>query len=92
MKQYCRYCINLCVNNVPYCMEHEECLSESYCKHTNNCKDFVFADCEPEFQDAFAETNGYKPRKPRQPRKKDCDGQMCFFIDEDSEGGLIADD
>lgn len=23
MKQYCRYCINLCVNNVPYCMELE---------------------------------------------------------------------
>ena len=89
MKQYCRYCINLCVNNVPYCMEHKECLSESYCKHPNNCKDFVFANVEPENQDAFGETNGYKPRQPRQ---KDCDGQICLFVDDDSEGGLIADD
>lgn len=71
-------------------MEHEEVLSESYCKHTNNCKDFQFADVEPEFQDAFAETNGYKPRQPKQTKQKDCDGQICLFTDDDSEGGLIS--
>ena len=43
MKQYCRYCVELCVNNVPYCQAHEKCLSGSYCKHPNNCKDFVTA-------------------------------------------------
>lgn len=73
-------------------MEHEECLKVSYCKHTNNCKDFEFANVEPENQDAFGETNGYKPRQPRQPIQKDCDGQMCLFVDENSEGRLIADD
>lgn len=66
MKQYCRYCVNLCVNNVPYCMERKQCLSESYCKRVNNCKDFIFADTKPEYQDAFGETNGYHPRKPKE--------------------------
>ena len=33
--------------------------------HTNKCKDFHFADVEPEYQDAFGITNGYRPRKPR---------------------------
>lgn len=66
MKQYCRYCVNLCVNNVPYCMERKQCLSESYCKRPNNCKDFIFADVAPEYQDAFGETNGYHPRKPKE--------------------------
>ena len=65
MKQYCRYCVNLCVNNIPYCSEKKTGLSESYCKHPNNCKDFVFADVEPEYQDAFGETSGYHPRQPK---------------------------
>lgn len=73
MKQYCRYCVWLCVNNVPYCMAHEECMSRSSCKRPNNCKDFEFADVDPELQDAFGETNGYKPREPK---KKQCDGQI----------------
>ena len=42
-------------------------------------KDFVFADVEPEYQDAFGETNGYKPRQPRQPRQKQIDGQISLF-------------
>lgn len=73
MKQYCRYCVNLCVNNVPYCTIHEEFKSVSICKRSNKCKDFVFADVEPEYQDAFGETNGYKPRQ------KQIDGQMSLF-------------
>ena len=76
MKQYCRYCVWLCVNNAPYCSKHEKFMSESYCKHTNNCKDFVFADCEPEYQDAFGETNGYYPRQPRKPQIKQIDNQI----------------
>lgn len=71
MKQYCRYCVHLCVNNVPYCMAHEECMSRSSCKRPNNCKDFEFADVDPELQDAFGETNGYHPRSPRKQREKD---------------------
>lgn len=76
MKQYCRYCVYLCVNNVPYCTAHNEYRSQSSCKYPNKCKDFVFADVEPEYQDAFGETNGYKERHPR---KKQCDGQLSLF-------------
>lgn len=79
MKQYCRYCVNLCVNNAPYCDAKKQFRSTSSCKRPNNCKDFVFADVEPEYQDAFGETNGYKPRQPRQPRQEECDGQMSLF-------------
>ena len=76
MKQYCRYCAELCVNNVPYCQAKKKVMAESSCKRANKCKDFCFADVEPEFQDAFGETNGYKPRQPRQHVY---DGQMSLF-------------
>lgn len=76
MKQYCRYCIHLCVNNAPYCDALRVLRSESSCKRTNNCKHFVFADCDPEYQDAFGETNGYKPRERKQ---KQIEGQMTLF-------------
>ena len=75
MKQYCRYCVYLCVNNVPYCDAHKEFRSKSSCIHTNKCKDFIFANVEHEYQDAFGETNGYHPRSPR---KTQYDGQMSF--------------
>ena len=70
MKQYCRYCVYLCVNNVPYCDVKNEVRSESACKRPNNCKDFILCESEPEYQDAFGETNGYHPRssKPKKPR------------------------
>lgn len=74
MKQYCRYCVELCVNNVPYCQAKEKVLSRSYCMHTNNCKDFRFADVEPEYQDAFGITNGYRPRKPKHSQQ--IEGQL----------------
>lgn len=57
-------------------MIHEKCKSVSSCKRPNKCKDFVFADVESEYQDAFGETNGYKPRQPKQ---KQIDGQMRLF-------------
>ena len=77
MKQYCRYCIHLHVNNFPYCSKKEKQMSESSCKKTNRCEDFEFADCEPEYQDAFMEnTKGYHPRKAKEPIQKQCEGQM----------------
>lgn len=79
MKQYCRYCVNLCVNNVPYCMEKKQCLSVSYCKHPNNCKEFIFANVEPEYQDAFGETNGYKPRSKTKRQTWEQIGQLSLF-------------
>ena len=76
-KQYCRYCIHLHVNNYPYCDIKEDVLAVSSCKKPNKCKDYAFADCDPEYQDAFMENvKGYKPREPRKPRKEQCDGQI----------------
>lgn len=66
MKQYCRYCVWLVTGNGTYCTEHEEEVSDSKAKRTNNCKDFCF--CEI---DAYAETNGYKPRKTRVSKSQD---------------------
>jgi len=77
-RQYCRYCVYLCVNNVPYCNAKKQTKSESSCKRENHCKDFVFADTDPEYQDAFGETNGYKPRKPKGSKIKQIDGQMTI--------------
>lgn len=71
MKQYCRYCVNLCVNNFPYCSAKGKALSESYCKHTNTCKEFIFADVEAEYQDAFGETGGYHERQRKERIKQD---------------------
>lgn len=80
MKQYCRYCVNLVVNNVPYCSEKKKVKGVDSCKRPNKCKNFVFADVEPEYQDAFGETNGYKERKhkERKPKEVVFDGQMTF--------------
>ncbi len=71
------------MNNVPYCDIRKEVKSISSCKCPNQCKDFTFADVEPEYQDAFGETNGYKPRERKQNKQKQYDGQMSLF--EESE-------
>ena len=72
--------MNLHVNNFPYCDVKEDVLAVSSCKKPNNCKDFDFADCEPEYQDAFMEhTKGYKPRQKKESIMKQCDGQISLF-------------
>lgn len=84
MRQYCRYCVYLCVNNVPYCDIRKEVKSISSCKYPNQCKDFLFANVEPEYQDAFGERNGYKPRERKQ---KQYDGQMNLFEESEEVNG-----
>ena len=67
MAQYCRYCTYLCVNRGPYCEVKGKLLTESSCKRPNNCENYDFVDCEPEYQDAFMENiKGYRPRKRNQ--------------------------
>lgn len=61
MKQYCRYCIHLHTPNGIWCDAKEKELEESTTKTANKCKLFEF--CEI---DAYFETEGYKPRLPRQ--------------------------
>ena len=64
MKQYCRYCIYLTVNNAPFCFMHETFMKENVCKRPNKCKDFELCKAGAEYQDAFGENlNGYKPRE-----------------------------
>ncbi|MBQ0090257.1 MAG: hypothetical protein KBT27_13105 [Prevotellaceae bacterium] len=84
MKQYCRYCTHLHVNNFPYCDVKEKELKETTCKTSNNCKDFLFADCEPEYQDAFGETKGYYPKNKHHKNqcKGQCKGQLVLQLKE----------
>ena len=79
MKQYCRYCVYLCVNNAPYCDAKKQFRSESSCKRPNNCKDFILCEAGPEYQDAFGETNGYKPRVKK--KKPEIEGQQMTIFD-----------
>ena len=72
MKQYCRYCGYLTVNNFPWCGKREEAISVETAKSPNRCHDFAY---NP--MDAFGENEkGYIPRKHR---KKQCEGQMQLF-------------
>ena len=72
MRQYCRYCGYLTVNNVPWCGKREEMISEAAAKSPNRCHDFAY---NP--MDAFQEhEKGYLPQKPG---KGQCDGQMKLF-------------
>lgn len=68
MAQYCRYCTYLVVGDANYCTAHEICMSDASAKATNKCSDFILNTI-----DAFGENEaGYKPREPK---KKVCDGQ-----------------
>ena len=60
MKQYCRYCTNLVTGNGIYCTEKKITMRESTAKSVNHCESFEFNEI-----DAFGETSGYKPRKPK---------------------------
>lgn len=79
MAQYCRYCLHLHVNNYPYCDKKDKKMAESSCKKPNSCKDFVFVDCELEYQDAFMENEkGYKPREKKEKQEEQIQGQLSF--------------
>lgn len=73
MKQYCRYCTYLYVNNFTWCQAKEKEISESKAKHENHCSDFDFNEI-----DAFGETKGYKPRQGSKKGKKP-EGQLTLF-------------
>ena len=77
MRQYCRYCGYLTVNNVPWCGKREEMISEAAAKAQNRCSDYLYNPL-----DAFGgidrdgKTHEYAPRKSKVPKKTQCDGQM----------------
>ena len=79
MKQYCRYCIHLCWNNVIWCGAHEKVKSYSSCKRPNKCKEFQLAECEPEYQDAlFENVKGYKPKSKYKKKINDGEQETMF--------------
>lgn len=71
MIQYCRYCCYLCIGDANYCSEQDRTMSEATAKSPNGCHDFAFNPI-----DAFGGNNEYKPREPK---KKQCDGQIKLF-------------
>ena len=72
MTQYCRYCGYLVCGDANYCSKRERTVSDAVAKSPNRCHDFAF---NP--MDAFGENKkGYISRNPK---KKQCDGQMSIF-------------
>ena len=70
-RQYCRHCA-FCINPDPYyCTLHEKEMTESYVKHTNNCKDFALS----ELGDV---DTGKKYTPHTVSHSKKIDGQMDF--------------
>lgn len=76
MRQYCRHCGYLTVNNVPWCEKREEAISGAAAESPNRCHDFAYTPV-----DAFGEKSGGhgKGYTPRRPGKGQCDGQIKLF-------------
>lgn len=73
MKQYCRYCCNLVTGNGIYCTEKAQEITEAVTRSPNRCHSFAYNPI-----DAFGEKEtGYQPR---QPKKKQCDGQIRLEV------------
>ena len=66
MKQYCRYCSYLVTGNGTYCTAKNKEMADSTAKAVNHCEGFEFNEV-----DAFFETNGYRPRKPKQGKPQE---------------------
>lgn len=73
MTQYCRYCSYFVTGNGNYCNEKNFSPSDEYAKRPNKCKLF---DLNP--IDAFYENE--KGYTPREPKPKQCDGQIKFIF------------
>lgn len=78
MKQYCRYCNNLVTGNGTYCTAHNKEMRDSTAKSLNHCKEFEFNE-----MDAFFETDGYKPRNPKQSKPKETVFEQLEMVSEE---------
>lgn len=74
MKQYCRYCSHCHYGDYVYCDVKKKTMPENRAKAVNSCKDFDFNEI-----DVFYEGDMSKVYKPREPKKKQCDGQVSLF-------------
>lgn len=73
MKQYCRYCCFLSIRDFPYCEEKKQTVIEAAAKSPNRCHNFAYNPI-----DAFGENE--KGYLPREPKKKQCDGQIKMEV------------
>ena len=72
LTQYCRYCCYLVCGDANYCTEQKRTMSDATAKSPNRCHDFAFNPI-----DALGENEkGYIPKNPK---KKQCDGQISLF-------------
>lgn len=72
MRQYCRYCNNMCCGDANYCTVKQRCYSDKALRQPNRCKDFEFNPV-----DAMGlNPRGYNPRRPK--REPDI-GQIKFI-------------
>ena len=69
-RHQCRWCTSLCTGNGIWCSEKKKCLSESYTKRVNKCKDFQFVN-----MDAYT----LEEYKQRVRHNNQCEGQVSFF-------------
>ena len=74
IKQYCRYCCHCHCGDFVYCDIKGKSLTEKSAKTTNKCKDFLFNEI-----DVFYEGDMNKVYRPREPKQKQCDGQLSLF-------------
>ena len=68
-RHQCRWCSELTVGDVAYCDVKKKCLSESYTKRVNTCKDFRFVN-----MDAYT----FREYKPTVRHKQQIDGQLSI--------------
>ena len=82
MKQYCGYCVHLHTSNGIWCDEKEKEMSESTAKSVNCCDKFAF--CK---EDAFFETDGYKPRTQHAKcHSEEVQGEQMQIVMEGNDG------
>ena len=74
MAQYCRYCCHCHYADVVWCDVKKKTMSENSAKTINHCKDFGFNEI-----DVFYEGDMNKIYRPREPKQKQCDGQINMF-------------
>lgn len=73
MTQYCRYCCYLCVGDANYCSEKQQTMSDA----VQSLRTGVTVLLSIPLMRLGRNERGYKPREPK---KKQCDGQMRLEV------------
>ena len=71
MKQYCRYCSFCILGDCYYCTDKQIVLSDSVVKRSNHCESFNLS--------VLGDVETGKQYCPREPKQKQCEGQISFL-------------